>query len=196
MKLGIGRGPTKKEQELARKNCILYKRIEEIDRIRKAYIFLDNDVICDLFHEYSELSGEFDWIFRIHWDTWDRLIAEGKIVDIAGIDDTMRKQFYIRRGFNPSFVTQRTVPEGRDDLFPLLEEIKLTYNDLFEVLCRTHGICGNDPYYVSRRPDEFVNVHQQIVPYSIPDFDTSDYGWLYGEEREKANEGIEYLLTI
>lgn len=80
------------------------------------------------------------------------------VLDIADIDDTKRKKEYIRR-FNPSFVTQRTIPEGREDLFPLLQEIGLTYNDLFEVLCRTHGVCGNDDYYVSRTPDKVVDVY-------------------------------------
>ena len=71
------------------------------------------------------------------------------------------------RRFNPEFVTQRTIPEGREDLFPLLQEIGLTYNDLFEVLCRTHGVCGNDNYYVSRTPDKYVDVNKR-VEFDIP----------------------------
>ena len=34
-------------------------------------------------------------------------------------------------------------------------------------------------YYVSRTPDKVVDVYQQIVPYDIPGFDTSDYDWIY-----------------
>ena len=152
-------------------------RIENIDRIRKAYIMWQDIPIAELYHEYSSLSGEFDWVIKPIWENWEKCKECGEYVDIAGIDDTLHKEEYIRR-YNPEFVTQRTIPEGREDLFPLLEEIGITYNDLFEVLCRTHGVCGNDRYYVSRTPDIIIDVHQQDYPYDIPDFDTSNLGWL------------------
>lgn len=155
----------------------LYKRIEHIDRIRTAYIMSHDIPIATITHEYSSLTGEFDWVIAPIWENWDlHLKKYQEYVDIDGIDDTLHKDEYIRR-FNPSFVTQRTIPEGRADLFPLLEAIGLTYNDLFEVLCRTHGVCGNDDLYVSRTPDKIVDVRQRIVPYDIPDWDTSKYGW-------------------
>lgn len=156
----------------------MYERIEHIDRVRTAYIMYKDIPIATLTHEYSGLSGEFDWVIAPIWENWDLCYKKyGEVVDIAGIDDLKHKKEYIRR-FNPSFVTQRTIPEGRADLFPLLESIGLTYNDLFEVLCRTHGVCGPDRYYVSRTPDIVIDVEQQITPYDIPSFDTSDYGWL------------------
>ena len=157
--------------------CDLYKRIEHIDRIRKAYIMWEDIPIAELYHEYSSLSGEFDWVIKPIWENWDKAEKRGEYVDIAGIDDTKHKTEYIRR-FNPEFVTQRTIPEGRADLFPLLIEIGLTWNDLFEVLCRTHGICGNDNYYVSRTPDIIVDVNSMVKQYDIPTWDTNKYGWL------------------
>lgn len=151
-------------------------RIEHIDRIRKAYIMFRDQAIGEIYHEFSGLSGEFDWVIKIYWDVWDRLVEEGYTMDIAGIDDTLRKEEYIRR-YNPSFVTQRTIPEGRRDLRPLLREIYLRSNDLFEVMCRTHAACGNDDFYVSRTPDKVVDVNT-FFDYDIPDFDTDCYGWL------------------
>lgn len=151
-------------------------RIEHIDRIRKAYIMFRDQAIGEIYHEFSGLSGEFDWVIKIYWDVWDRLVEEGYTMDIAGIDDTLRKKEYIRR-YNPSFVTQRTIPEGRRDLRPLLREIYLRSNDLFEVMCRTHAACGNDDFYVSRTPDKVVDVNT-FFNYDIPDFDTDCYGWL------------------
>lgn len=150
-------------------------RIEHIDRIRKAYIMLDKTPVAELYHEYSSLSGEFDWVIKIMWDNWDEMDRKGYTMDIAGIDETLRKKEYIRR-YNPSFVTQRTIPEGRVDLRPLLRELKLRSNDLFEVLCRSHGACGNDNFYVSRTPDKVVDV-DTFFDYDIPDFDTDCYGW-------------------
>lgn len=163
-----------------KKISIRCTRIEHIDRIRKAYIMWEDIPICELYHEFSSLTGESDWAFKPIWDNWEKARERGEYVDIAGIDDTTHKDVYYRRNL-PSFVDQRVVPEGREDLFPLLEEIHLTYNDLYEVLCRTHGVCGNDMYYVVRTLDEKVNIHQLLVPYTIPDFDTDSYGWL-GQE--------------
>ena len=157
--------------------CNLYKRISNIDRIRKAYIMWQDLPIAELYHEYSSLSGEFDWVIKPIWENWDKAKERGEYVDIAGIDDTKHKEEYIRR-FNPEFVTQRTIPEGREDLFPLLNRIGLTYNDLFEVLCRTHGICGNDDYYVSRTPDIVIDINDKNLKYDIPKSDTSKLGWL------------------
>lgn len=159
------------------KNPLLNKRIDRIDRIRTAYIMWEDIPIATISEESDSLSGEFDWVIRPIWENWEKAAARGEYVDIAGIDDTLHKKEYIRR-YVPSFVTQRTIPEGRDDLFPLLREIGLTYNDLFEVMCRTHAVCGNDDYYVSRTPDKVIDVGQRVIPYDIPDFDTSKCGWI------------------
>lgn len=153
-------------------------RIENIDRIRTAYIFRDVFCIAELVHEYSSLSSEFDWVIRVDWDTWDKMAATGKyVMDIAGIDDTLRKKEYIRN-YNPEFVTQRTITDDRADLRELLDKIHLRSNDLFEVLCRTHGICGNDVMYVSRFKDGVIPGKLDFVPPDIPDFDTDCYGWI------------------
>lgn len=153
-------------------------RIEAIDRVRKAYILWRGNTVAELYHEYSSLSGEFDWVIKPIWETWDRCVEQGWVGGIGGIDETLRKKEYIRR-YNPYFVTQRTLPDCRPDLPALLRAIGLRSNDLFEVLCRTHGICGEDRLYVSRTPDVYIDVNQRIIPYEIPDFDTDDYGWLF-----------------
>lgn len=131
------------------------KRIEHPDSVRKAYIMWKDTAIAELIHEENTDTGEFDWVIKPLWDSWQAAVKRG-CSDIAGIDETLHLDEYVRN-YNPAFVTQRTIPEGRADLFPLLEKIGLTYNDLFEVLCRTHGICGNDDLYVSRTPDDIVD---------------------------------------
>lgn len=152
-------------------------RIEYIDRIRKAYIMWQDIPIAELYHEYSSLSGEFDWVIKPIWDNWDKCAERGEYVDIAGIDDTLHKEEYIRR-YNPSFVTQRTPPKGRDDYWPTLKKAGLETEDLFELMCRTHACCGNDDYYVSRTPDKVIDVNAMGNIDDIPDFDTDKYGWL------------------
>ena len=154
-----------------------HTRIEYIDRIRKAYIMWRHLPIAELYHEFSSLSGEEDWVIKPIWDNWDKALLLGERVDIAGIDDTLHKDEYIRR-YVPIFVTQRVVPAGRSDYYPMLRSIGITTNDLYEILCRTHGVCGNDDYYVSRTPDIVIDVNDKGDIRDIPDFDTSGYGWL------------------
>lgn len=149
-------------------------RISYIDRIRKCYIMFKDNCIGELWHEYSSLSGEFDWVIKPYWGVIDKL---GWEAEIPGIDDSLRKEEYIRR-YNPVIVTQRTLPDARPDLPEFLKEIGMVENDLFEVMCRTHGVCGNNKLYISRRKDDFVDVNQRIVPYDIPDWDTDNDGWL------------------
>lgn len=152
-------------------------RIEHIDRIRKAYIMWEGTPVAELYHEYSSLSGEFDWVIKPIWENWDKCMKRGWIGGIGGIDETLHKDEYIRR-YDPYFVTQRTMPACRPEVPELMKELGLKSYDLFEVLCRTHGICGNDYLYVSRTPDLYIDVDQLRVPYEIPDFDTDAYGWL------------------
>ena len=159
-----------------KKDYTINKRIDHIDRIRTAYIMCEDLPIATISEEYSSLSGEFDWVIKPIWENWDKLTKRGVLVSIAGIDETLHKDEYIRR-YVPYFVTQRTIPEGRRDLFPMLEKIGLTYNDLFEVLCRTHGVCANDCNYVSRTPDIIIDPRKPYK-YDIPDWDTSKDGWL------------------
>lgn len=159
------------------KDEFINTRIEHIDRVREAYIMWDKYPIAKLVHEYSSISGEFDWLIIPDWDTWEEAEKHGFFGGISGIDETLRKDMYIRR-YNPSFVTQRTIPDGRGDLPRMLKSLGLRHNDLFEVLCRSHGVCGNDYLYVSRTTDKIIDVDDMGDIRDIPDFDTSDYGWL------------------
>jgi hypothetical protein len=156
------------------------KRIEYIDRIRTAYIMYKDIPIATISEESSTLTSEVDWVIKPIWENWDLCKSKyGVYMAIAGIDDTLHKDEYIRR-YVPAFVTQRTIPDGREDLPEMMGRVGLKENDLFEMLCRTHGICGNDDLYVSRTPDKLVDVNSMLSDwiYDIPDFDTSEYGWL------------------
>ena len=154
------------------------QRIKNPDRVRVCYIMYKDLPVATLTHEYSSISGEFDWIISPIWENWDKAYhKDGVYIDIAGIDESLRLPQYVRR-YNPAFVTQRTIPDGRDDLLEELEKIGLTHNDLFEVMCRTHAVCGNDDLYVSRTPDEIIDTRSYPIQRAIPDFDTSGYGWI------------------
>lgn len=165
----------RKKQEIAECN----KRIEYIDRIRKCYISWNGISVCELYHEYSTLSGEFDWAFHPLYDGIQKAKEMGYYIDIAGIDLDLHKEWYYRR-YNCAFVTQRTPPEGRGDVPEVLSRIGIDEYDLFEIMCRTNARCGNDDYYVSRYKDKYVDVDLMFVDFvpELPDFDYKEEGWL------------------
>lgn len=154
-----------------------YQRIDYIDRDRKAYIMYADKAVGEIHHEFSSDSGEYDWVIKIYWDTWDKLKSEFNITEIAGIDMDTRQDEYIRR-YEPEFVTQRIPPRGRRDVRKLLEDLNIQKYDSFEILCRTHGKCGNDDFYVSRTPDKVIDINKVGFDYDIPEYDTMDYGWI------------------
>ena len=73
-----------------------------------------------------------------------------QIILVSGIDDINRQEEYIRR-YIPAIVTQRTLPDNRDGLHDELKRVGLKYNDRFEYMCRTHGICGPSRLTIERQ---------------------------------------------
>ena len=154
-----------------------YGRLEWRDRVRTAYIMWRNLPIVEICHEYYEMTGEAGWVFKPLWMNLEMCKISGEYVPIEPIDFNDKKTEYAMK-FIPKFVLERTPQyEGRR-LYKLLEELGLTYKDLYEILCRTHGVCSKDNYYVSRTPDKVVDVRNSKIPYDIPNFNTNDYGWL------------------
>ena len=119
---------------------------------------------------------------------------------IPGIDIDLRKAEYIRN-YTPVFVTQRMPPENNEFTPKMLRELKLDVYDPFEIMCRTHGICGNNSLYVSRFKDRTF-AFEDRERLDIPDFDTSDYGWIVngkitpydlGKKRKARKINLDYL---
>ena len=88
------------------------------------------------------------------------LLQEGLIVP-ASVDNTA--DFHGSAGYD---IKHREIPD------------KMTMSPVFEYMCRTHAVCGNDDLYVSRMPDEVIDTRSYPIKRSIPEFDTSGYGWI------------------
>lgn len=154
-------------------------RIDGIDRIRTAYIYKYNYCVASIADEYCSLSGMHDWVITPYYDACDALAKEDRIffwAGIPGIDLDLRKKEYIRN-YTPVFVTQRMPPECNEFTPAMLREIHLDSYDPFEIMCRTHGICGNNEFYVSRFKERTFT-YEDREKLDIPDFDTSSYGWI------------------
>lgn len=119
-------------------------RIPCICQVRTANMIYNGYIIGTISEEKND-AGEFDWVIRIDWENWEK---SGK-PQVSGIDMDLRLDEYIRT-YIPSFVDERTLPDNRDGLWEELDALGLNYNDRFEYMCRTHGICGPSRITVER----------------------------------------------
>ena len=120
-------------------------RVHCICEIRTANMMYNGYVIGTISEEKND-AGEFDCVIKMDWENWEK---SGK-PRVAGIDMDLRLDEYIRT-YIPAFVEERTLPDNRDGLWDELEELGLTWNDRFEFMCRTHGICGPSRITVERQ---------------------------------------------
>ena len=120
-------------------------RIPCVCSVRTANMIYNGYIIGTISEEKND-AGEFDWVIKINWENWEK---SGHPF-ISGIDVDLRLDEYIRT-YEPAFVTQRTIPDGRADLPYWLEKLGLTWNDKFEFMVRNHGRCGNNDITVERQ---------------------------------------------
>lgn len=111
-------------------------RIPCISRVRTAKMIYENIEIGKICEETND-AGEFDWVIKPNWDNLKKVTP----IQIAGIDMDLHLDEYIRTVL-PAFVTERTLPDKRENLAEELEKLGMHHNDRFEFMCRTHGLCG------------------------------------------------------
>ncbi len=121
-------------------------RIPCICTTRTANMMYNGYVIGTISEEKND-AGEFDWVIAMDWENWEKAGHP----QVAGIDTDLRLDEYIRT-YIPAFVEERTLPDTRDGLYEELEKLGLNWNDRFEYMCRTHGLCGPSRITVERLP--------------------------------------------
>jgi len=101
--------------------------------------------------DYQEFDEEnFQYVISPYWDIVDGLPAS-VFQGIPGIDMDLRLKDYYRVNYIPTFISERTPSESREDLWELLESVGLDYYDRFEWLLRTNMRAANDNLIVERR---------------------------------------------
>ena len=104
--------------------------------------------------DYQEFDEEnFQYVIRPYWEIIDGLPAS-VFQGIPGIDMDLRLKNYYRVNYIPTFISERTPSENREDLWELLESVGLDYYDRFEWLLRTDMRAANDNLIVERRRKE------------------------------------------
>ena len=120
-------------------------RIPCICQVRTANMIYNGYVIGTISEERND-ADEFDWVIKMDWEAWEKSGSP----QVAGIDMDLRLDEYIRT-YIPTFVEERTLPDTRDGLWEELDRLGLNWNDRFEFMCRTHGICGPSKITVERQ---------------------------------------------
>lgn len=101
--------------------------------------------------DYQEFDEEnFQYVISPYWEIVDGLPAS-VFQGIPGINMELRLKSYYRVNYIPTFISERTPSENREDLWELLESVGLDYYDRFEWLLRTNMRAANDNLIVERR---------------------------------------------
>ena len=120
-------------------------RIPCICQVRTANMIYNGYVIGTISEERND-ADEFDWVIKMDWEEWEKSGSP----QVTGIDMDLRLDEYITTDI-PAFVEERTLPDTRDGLWEELDRLGLNWNDRFELMCRTHGICGSSKITVERQ---------------------------------------------
>lgn len=91
----------------------------------------------------------YQYVFSPVWSVIDTLPAS-IFQGIPGLDMSLRLEHYYRVNMTPSFISERTPSESREDLWELLNAVGLDYYDRFEWMLRAHMQCGTDNLIVER----------------------------------------------
>ena len=122
--------------------------------------------------DYQEFDEEnFQYVFRPYWEIVDGLPAS-VFQGIPGIDMDLRLENYYRVNYIPTFISERTPSQNREDLWELLDLVGLNYYDRFEWLLRTNMRAANDNLIVERRRKE--SVIQKFAPAILPEMQYGD----------------------
>lgn len=104
--------------------------------------------------DYQEFDEEnFQYVISPYWEIIDGL-PPSVFQGIPGIDMELRLEKYYRVNYIPTFISERTPSENREDLWELLESAGLDYYDRFEWLLRTTMRSANDNLIVERKREK------------------------------------------
>ena len=122
--------------------------------------------------DYQEFDEEnFQYVISPYWEIVDGLPAS-VFQGIPGIDMDLRLKDYYRVNYIPTFISERTPSENREDLWVLLDSVGLDYYDRFEWLLRTNMRAANDNLIVERRRTE--EMVKRFIPGVIAELQYGD----------------------
>lgn len=105
--------------------------------------------ICKLIECVNMFEGDKGYTFVPDYEAMDKALAIG-MVDIPGIDHTLRLPQYNRFGIFPAFLVFRYIPIDRPDWVWRYKKVGLNHQDQWEFMVRMKGACREDSIRVER----------------------------------------------
>lgn len=98
--------------------------------------------------EYEEWEdGAFNYIFRPFYNVID-MLPDHLFQGIPGLDLSLKKAVYERKNIIPTFISERTPSEHREDLWALMEESGMQALNRLEWLIKTNKRYSGDRFFV------------------------------------------------
>ena len=98
--------------------------------------------------EYEEWEdGTFNYIFRPFYNVID-MLPDHLFQGIPGLDLSLKKAVYERKNIVPTFISERTPSEHREDLWELMEESGMQTLNRLEWLIKTNKRYSGDRFFV------------------------------------------------
>ena len=98
--------------------------------------------------EYEEWEdGAFNYIFRPFYNVID-MLPDHLFQGIPGLDLSLKKAVYERKNIIPTFISERTPSEHREDLWTLMEESGMQALNRLEWLIKTNKRYSGDRFFV------------------------------------------------
>lgn len=104
--------------------------------------------VCKITYELYE-GGNYQYIFEPYYDVLDALKAS-IFQGIPGLNLEKRKKFYYRVNYTPSFISERTMGEDRENIEEELEKVCMKEYNPLEWLIRTDSEYSGDNLIVER----------------------------------------------
>lgn len=142
---------------------------------------------------YEKFDEEnYQYIISPFWNIIDVLTVD-VFQGIPGIDMDLRLSDYYRVNYEPVFITERSPSPNREDLWELMDSVKLDYYDRLEWLIRTSLRAGNDNLIVERMRDESKKFHYSKCNEQIDCYiDNVD---VFVEKDSRSNKELKRMLT-
>lgn len=127
-----------------------------VDLVEESYFAMNGVVVGKLLQTSNECMQK-GYTIQIAWNKWEQA---GK-PSVSGIDDTLRKDIYVRE-YPPYLLTQRTLDPRRKDIPDLLEREGIPFFEPFDYMCWHFGTSADDDA-VFVRGITYRIIHEQDV---------------------------------
>ncbi len=117
--------------------------------------------------EYIEYeNGQYEYIFIPYYNVIE-LLPDSLFQGIPGLDLSLKKEFYERKNIVPTFISERTPSENREDVRELLDENNMESLNRLEWLIRTKTKYSGDNLFVLPYEGNEIKTYKKRSMYDL-----------------------------